>query len=114
MKKNDFNEQSDIIVFSFVKDSQIKEVCNDVDAYEYVKGVLSKLIEDHGGGYQKIGIGGYVQDVAGYISIIIQSYHHHRLVTNLSISEYDTSEFDPELGPNTIEEDLDHDDSEEG
>ena len=114
MKKNDFNEQSDIIVFSFVKDSQIRDVCSDVDAYEYVKGVLTKLIEDHGGGYQKIGFSAYVNDMIAYISTLIQSYHHHRLVTNLSIAEFDASEFDPELGPNTIEEDLDHDDSEEG
>lgn len=114
MKINNTENPSDIIVFSFVKDSQIRDVCHDVDAYEYVNRLLSKLIEEHGGGFQKIGIGGYVQDVAGYISFIIQSYHHHRLVTNLSISDFDPSEFDPESEPINIDEDPDHSYSEEG
>jgi hypothetical protein len=90
---------TDIMVFTFAKDSQINFIDENKDAYLFVYQILSRLLEEHNSEVSKIGLGGYLHDVSAYISYIIASYDSHRRFLNMEESTYDTSDFDPESEP---------------
>ncbi len=100
---------SDIIVFSFAKHSQFKAELGSSPEYDYVYKILKGYLREYQVDIQKIGFGGYVEDVAGFISYILKTYHLNRIITGIEISDFDPAEFDPEVGPIILPEDLDSD-----
>lgn len=113
MNYNKSNKNDDIIVFAFAPNSQhIFKNINTAE-FEYVFNVLSKLMNEHGVNLSKIGIGGFVEDVAAYISFIIRSYHLHNTINSVHISDFDPEEFDPEIEPIKFSHDQESDQSEQ-
>jgi hypothetical protein len=97
---------SDIMVFSFTKYSQLKSVENANHEYDYVFKILNKLLSEHGVDVPKIGIGGYIEDVASYIAFIIKAYQLNGAISSIEISDLDPDEFDPEIEPIKFPNDL--------
>ena len=89
----------DIMVFSFKKDSQYNDRFKTEKEYEYVFTVLNRLLQEKGVNTPKIGIGGYIEDVAAYISFIIRSYQLYNSINSVEIADFDPAEFDPEAEP---------------
>ncbi len=90
---------ADIMVFTFVKDSQINFIDENKDAYMFVYQHLSNLLEAHNSDVSKIGISGHLNDVSAYLSYLIASYDSHRRFLTIEESSYDTTDFDPESEP---------------
>ncbi|MBM3454177.1 MAG: hypothetical protein FJX80_03400 [Bacteroidetes bacterium] len=96
MSNENIMSTDDIMVFSFAKDSQFNHRFKTEKGYAYVYTVLNRLLQEHGVNTPKIGIGGYVEDVAAYISFIIHSYQLHHSINSVEVADFDPAEFDPE------------------
>jgi hypothetical protein len=105
-------DTSDIVVFSFAKYSQFKAELGGSPEYDYVYKILKGYLCEYQVGVSKIGFGGYIEDVAGFISYILKTYHINRIITGIEISDFDPAEFDPEVEPIILLEDLDSDQEE--
>ena len=92
----------DIAVFSFSKNSQIRSISPNRNSYNYVLDLLNKLMIKEGVKSDKIGLGGYVTDIAFYISGIIEIYSNHNTNLELCSDDYNLTEFDPDFVPNNI------------
>jgi hypothetical protein len=92
----------DIAVFSFSKDSQMRNNSINRISYNYVLDLLNKLMIKEGVKSDKIGLGGYVTDIAFYISGIIEIYSNNIIHLDLSNDDFNLSEFDPDFVPNNI------------
>jgi hypothetical protein len=99
----------DIMVFSFAKNSQFNSVDEVNHEYDYVFRILSRMLAAHEVDVPKIGIGGYVEDVASFISFIIKTYHFNTSLNNIDISDFDPDEFDPDIEPIILPGDQDSD-----
>jgi len=100
-KKKKLN-QMDIAVFSFSKDSQMRNICPNRNSYNYVLDLLNKLMIEEGVKSDKIGLGGYVTDIAFYISGLIETYSNQNINIELCSDDFNLTEFDPDLVPNNI------------
>lgn len=100
-KKKKINEM-DIAVFCFSKDSQMRNISPNRNSYNYILGLLNKLMIEEGVKSDKIGLGGYVTDIAFYISGIIEIYSNHNINLDLCSDGFNLTEFDPDLVPNNI------------
>ena len=94
--------EMDIAVFSFSKDSQMRNNLLNRNSYNYVLDVLNNLMEKEGVKSDKIGIGGYVTDIAFYISGMIEIYLNNNISLELDIDNFDSTEFDPDFVRNNI------------
>ena len=100
-KKKKITEM-DIAVFSFSKNSQIRNISPNRNSYNYVLDLLNKLMIEQGVKSDKIGLGGYVTDIAFYISGIIEIYSNHNINIELCSDDFNLTEFDPDFVPNNI------------
>jgi hypothetical protein len=100
-KKKKITEM-DIAVFSFSKNSQIRNISPNRNSYNYVLDLLNKLMIEEGVISDKIGLGGYVTDIAFYISGIIEVYSNHNINIELCSDDFNLTEFDPDFVPNNI------------
>ena len=94
--------EMDIAVFSFSKDSQMRNNLLNRNSYNYVLDVLNNLMEKEGVKSDKIGLGGYVTDIAFYISGMIEIYSNNNISLELDIDNFDATEFDPDFVRNNI------------
>jgi len=94
--------EMNIAVFSFSKDSQMRNISPNRNSYNYVLDVLNNLMEKEGVKSDKIGIGGYVTDIAFYISGMIEIYSNNNISLELDIDNFDATEFDPDFVRNNI------------
>ena len=94
--------EMDIAVFSFSKDSQMRNNLLNRNSYNYVLDVLNNLMEKEDVKSDKIGIGGYVTDIAFYISGMIEIYSNNNISLELDIDNFDSTEFDPDFVRNNI------------
>ena len=94
--------EMDIAVFSFSKDSQMRNISPNRNSYNYVLDVLNNLMEKEGIKSDKIGIGGYVTDIAFYISGMIEIYSNNNISLELDMDNFDSTEFDPDFVRNNI------------
>ena len=101
---------NDIMVFSFAKNSQFNSVEEAKHEYDYAFRILNKMLSEHKVDVPKIGIGGYIEDLASYIAFIIKTYHLHRAIASVEVSDFDPAEFDPDVEPIILsgEQDSDH------
>jgi hypothetical protein len=100
---------SDIIVFSFAKQSQFKAELESSPEYDYVYKILKGYLREYQVDIPKIGFGGYIEDVAGFISYILKTYYLNRIITGIEISDFDPAEFDPDIEPIKLPADFDTD-----
>ena len=100
-KKKKITEM-DIAIFSFSKNSQIRNISPNRNSYNYVLDLLNKLMIEEGVISDKIGLGGYVTDIAFYISGIIEVYSNHNINIELCSDDFNLTEFDPDFMPNNI------------
>ena len=100
-KKKKLN-QMDIAVFSFSKDSQMRNISPNRNSYNYVLDLLNKLMIEEGIKSDKIGLGGYVTDIAFYISGLIETYSNQNINIELCSDDFNLNEFDPDFVPNNI------------
>jgi hypothetical protein len=94
--------EMDIAVFSFSKDSQMRNNLLNRNSYNYVLDVLNNLMEKEDVKSDKIGIGGYITDIAFYISGMIEIYSNNKISLELDIDNFDATEFDPDFVRNNI------------
>jgi hypothetical protein len=94
--------EMDIAVFSFSKDSQMRNNLLNRNSYNYVLDVLNNLMRKEGIKSDKIGLGGYVTDIAFYISGMIEIYSNNNISLELDIDNFDVTEFDPNFVRNNI------------
>jgi hypothetical protein len=94
--------ETDIAVFSFSKNSQMRDIPLNRISYKYVLDLLNKLMIEEGIKSDKIGLGGYVTDIAFFISGMIEIYSNNNISLELDIDNFDATEFDPDFVRNNI------------
>lgn len=94
--------ETDIAVFSFSKNSQMRDIPLNRISYKYVFDLLNKLMIEEGVKSDKIGLGGYVTDIAFFISGMIEIYSNNNISLELDIDNFDSTEFDPDFVRNNI------------
>ena len=94
--------ETDIAVFSFSKNSQIRDIPLNRISYNYVLDLLNKMMIEEGVKSDKIGLGGYVTDIAFFISGMIEIYSNNNISLELDIDNFDSTEFDPDFVRNNI------------
>lgn len=94
--------ETDIAIFSFSKNSQMRDIPLNRISYNYVLDLLNKLMTDEGVKSDKIGLGGYVTDIAFFISGMIEIYSNNNISLELDIDNFDATEFDPDFVRNNI------------
>ena len=94
--------ETDIAVFSFSKNSQMRDIPLNRISYKYVLDLLNKLMIEEGVKSDKIGLGGYVTDIAFFISGMIEIYSNNNISLELDIDNFDATEFDPDFVRNNI------------
>ncbi len=101
---------NDIMVFSFAKNSQFNSVEEAKHEYDYVFRILNKMLSEQGVDVPKIALAGYIKDLACHIAFIIKTYHLHRAIASVEVSDFDPAEFDPDVEPIILsgEQDSDH------
>jgi|688.fasta_scaffold685348_2 hypothetical protein len=94
--------ETDIAVFSFSKNSQIRDIPLNRISYNYVLDLLNKMMIEEGVKSDKIGLGGYVTDIAFFISGMIEIYSNNNISLELDTDNFDSTEFDPDFVRNNI------------
>ena len=94
--------ETDIAVFSLSKNSQMRDIPLNRISYKYVLDLLNKLMIEEGVKSDKIGLGGYVTDIAFFISGMIEIYSNNNISLELDIDNFDSTEFDPDFVRNNI------------
>ena len=94
--------ETDIAVFSFSKNSQIRDIPLNRISYNYVLDLLNKLMIEESVKSDKIGLGGYVTDIAFFISGMIEIYSNNNISLEWDIDNFDSTEFDPDFVRNNI------------
>ena len=94
--------ETDIAVFSFSKNSQMRDIPLNRISNKYVFDLLNKLMIEEGVKSDKIGLGGYVTDIAFFISGMIEIYSNNNISLELDIDNFDSTEFDPDFVRNNI------------
>ncbi len=91
---------TDIAIFSFVKDSQKRDL--NSKSYNYVFDIFEKLMIREGVKSDKIGFGGYITDMAFYLAALIEVYNMADVHIEMDIDNYSPIDFDPDSVPNKI------------
>jgi hypothetical protein len=96
--KKDFVEQ-DILVFAFEKIENIEEKASGLKNYQSVHTFLKTLVFKQGLQSDKIGFGGYISDMAFYLSCIIENKELDVSLIKLQTDESKNIEYDPDVLP---------------
>jgi hypothetical protein len=99
--KKEFIEH-EIVVFSFEKIDNIDEKIINLKNYQSVHKFLINLVSKQGLKTDKIGFGGYISDMAFYLSCVIESKELDALTIELQTDESKNIEYDPDFLPNNI------------
>ena len=99
--KNDFIEQ-DIVVFAFEKIDKIDQKSLSLKNYQSVHTFLKTLVSKQGLKSEKIGFGGYISDLAFYLSCIIENKELDISFFELQTDETKNIEYDPDILPSNI------------
>ena len=91
---------TDIAIFSFVKDSQKRDL--NSKSFNYVVDIFDKLMIREGVKSDKIGFGGYITDMAFYIAALIEVYNMQDGLIEMCIENISPIDFDPDSVPNKI------------
>ncbi len=96
-KKNIIEE--DIVVFSFEKIDNIGEKVNNLKNYQSVHTFLKTLLSKHGFKSDKIGLGGYISDMAFLLTSVINNKDLDTSLFELQTDESKKVEYDPDILP---------------
>ncbi len=99
--KKDIVEQ-ETVVFAFEKIDKIDEKALSLKNYQSVHTFLKKLISKQGLKSDKIGFGGYISDMAFYLSCIIENKELDVSFVELQTDESKNVEYDPDILPSNI------------
>ena len=96
--KKDIVEQ-EIVVFAFEKIDKIDEKAQSSKNYQSVHTFLKTLVSKQGLKSDKIGFGGYISDVAFYLSCVIENKELDTSLFELQTDEPKKVEYDPDILP---------------
>jgi hypothetical protein len=96
--KKDFVEQ-DIVVFAFEKIDKIYQKSLSLKNYKSVYTFLKTLVSKQGLKSDKIGFGGYISDMAFYLSCIIENKELDVSFIELQTDESKNIQYDPDILP---------------
>ena len=99
--KKGFVEQ-EIVVFAFEKIDKIEEKALSLKNYQSVHTFLKTLVSKQGLKSDKIGFGGYISDVAFYLSCVIENKELDTSLFELQTDESKKVEYDPDILPSNI------------
>jgi hypothetical protein len=99
--KKDFVEQ-EIVVFAFEKFDKIDEKALSSMNYQSVYTFLKTLVSKQGLKSDKIGFGGYISDMAFYLSCIIENKELDVSFIELQTDESKNIQYDPDILPSNI------------
>ena len=99
--KKDIVEQ-EIVVFAFEKFDKIDEKALSSKNYQSVYTFLKTLVSKQGLKSDKIGFGGYISDVAFYLSCVIENKELDTSLFELQTDEPKKVEYDPDILPSNI------------
>jgi len=94
--KKDIVEQ-EIVVFAFEKIDKIDEKAQSSKNYQSVHTFLKTLVSKQGLKSDKIGFGGYISDVAFYLSCVIENKELDTSLFELQTDEPKKVEYDPDI-----------------
>ncbi len=97
----DFVKQ-EIVVFAFEKIDKIEEKALSLKNYQSVHAFLKTLVSKQGLKSDKIGFGGYISDLAFYLSCIIENKELDISVFELQTDVSKNIEYDPDILPSNI------------
>ena len=97
----DFVKQ-EIVVFAFEKIDKIEEKALSLKNYQSVHTFLKTLVSEQGLKSDKIGFGGYISDLAFYLSCIIENKELDISVFELQTDVSKNIEYDPDILPSNI------------
>ena len=96
--KKEFVEQ-DIVVFAFEQIGKIEEKVSGLKNYQSIHTFLNTLISKQGLQSDKIGFGGYISDIAFYLSCLIENKEWDASVIELQTDKSKNIEYDPDILP---------------
>lgn len=96
--KKDIVEQ-EIVVFAFEKIDKIEEKALSSKSYQSINTFLKTLVSKQGLKSDKIGFGGYISDMAFYLSCVIENKELDVSVIELQTDESKNIEYDPDILP---------------
>jgi|688.fasta_scaffold659162_2 hypothetical protein len=96
--KKDIVEQ-EIVVFAFEKIDKIDQKILSLKNYQSVHTFLKTLVSKQGLKSDKIGFGGYISDIAFYLSCVIENKELDVSVIELQTDESKNIEYDPDILP---------------
>ncbi len=99
--KKDFIKQ-DIVVFAFEKIEKIEEKGSGLKNYQSVHTFLKTLVSKQGLQSDKIGFGGYISDIAFYLSCVIENKEWDDSMIELQTDEFKKVEYNPDILPSNI------------
>jgi hypothetical protein len=97
-KKKNITEE-EIVIFAFEKIDKIDQKALSLKNYHSVHAFLKKLISKQGLKSDKIGFGGYIYDMAFYLSCIIENKELDVSFIELQTDESKNIEYDPDILP---------------
>jgi len=100
-RKKNFIEE-DIVVFSFEKMDKIDEKALGLKHYQSIHNFLKTLVSKQGLKSDKIGFGGYISDMAYYLSCIIKNIELDDSFIELQTDESKKVEYNPDILPSNI------------
>lgn len=89
----------EIAVFALSKGSQINGHVQKGQSYYYMLGIIDKLMKKSNVVSNKVGISGYKEDVAAYLSALLEVYFIKDMEIDLM---EDINEYDPDYLPSNI------------
>ena len=99
-KKNIIEE--DIVVFSFEKINNIDDKVLNLKNYQSIHTFLKTLVSKHGLKSDKIGLGGYISDMAFLLTSVINNKELDTFLFELQTDESKKVEYDPDILPSNI------------
>ena len=99
--KKDIVEQ-ETVVFAFEKIDKIDEKALSLKNYQSVHTFLKTLVSKQGLKSDKIGFGGYISDIAFYLSCVIENKELDTSLFELQTDEPKKVEYDPDILPSNI------------
>ena len=100
-RKKNFIEE-DIVVFSFEKMDKIDEKALSLNHYQSIHNFLKTLVSKQGLKSDKIGFGGYISDMAFYLSCVLENKEFETSFFELQTDESNKVEYDPDILPSNI------------
>ena len=100
-KKKNITEE-EIVIFAFEKIDKIDQKALSLKNYQSVHTFLKTLVSKQGLKSDKIGFGGYITDMAFYLSCIIENKELDVSFIELQTDKSNNIEYDPDILPSNI------------